>query len=236
MKRLFILCGLLLFAGAVPAQKVINDPNAELRSAASFQGIAVSGGIDVFLSAGKEVVVVSAVKPEYRDQIRTEVQNGILKIWYENKRGLDLSGSKGLRAYVSYSTLKSIEAVGGSDVLVDGRIATDELVLRLAGGSDFKGKVQVNKLTVKQSGGSDVKISGKAATVQVDASGGSDFSGYDLLAEVCELEASGASDIEITATVEVAARASGASDIQYKGNPGIKSAKASGASSVKAKL
>jgi hypothetical protein len=69
----------------------------------------------------------------------------------------------------------------------------------------------------------------------VDASGGSDFKGYDLVAEVCELEASGASDIEITANREISARASGASDILYRGKPAVKEAKSSGASSVRSR-
>ena len=235
MKKLFFLFCLLTIASFAFAQKIINDPNAETRTVGSFTGIEVSGGIDLYLSGGNEVVAVSASRTEYRDRIRTEVENGILKIWYDSKWGVSINGNKNLRAYVSYKTLKSLAASGGSDVNVDGTISTPELALRVSGGSDFKGAVDVNKLTVRQSGGSDVRISGKATTLDVDASGGSDFKGYDLVAEVCELEASGASDIEITANRELSARASGASDIHYRGKPAVKEARSSGASSVKAR-
>jgi len=217
------------------AQKIINDPNAEARNVSSFTGISVSGGIDLYISYGNEAVAVSASKTEFRDHIRTEVEHGVLKIWYDSKWGINISGTKNLKAYVSYKTLKSLEASGGSDINVDGSIAADELSLRISGGSDFRGIINVSKLNVDQSGGSDVRISGKATTVRVDASGGSDFKGYDLVAEVCNLEASGASDVEITANREVTARASGASDIHYKGNPSVKEAKATGASSVKSR-
>lgn len=235
MKKLFSLLCLLLIAGFVFSQKVINDPNVEARPVGSFTGIEVSGGIDLYLSNGNEAVAVSASKPEYRDRIRTEVENGILKIWFDSKWGVNMNGNRSLKAYVSYKTLKSLAASGGSDISVENPIATGELFLRVSGGSDFKGMVNVDKLTVRQSGGSDVRISGRATTIYVDASGGSDFKGYDLVAEVCELEASGASDIEITAKRELSVRASGASDIYYKGSPAVKQAKSSGASSVKSR-
>ena len=235
MKKLFSLFCLLLTAGLVFSQKTINDPNAELRQVGSFSGISVSGGIDLYLSPGDEAVAVSASKIEYRDRIKTEIDNGVLKIWYDSKWGVSMSGNKNLKAYVSYKTLKTLSASGGSDVNVDGTIAGSELTLRVSGGSDFKGIVDVAKLLVRQSGGSDIRISGKATTLDVDASGGSDFKGYDLVAEVCELEASGASDIEITANREISARASGASDILYRGKPAVKEAKSSGASSVRSR-
>lgn len=235
MKKLFTLFCLLSVATFLHAQKTINDPNAELRKVGSFTGIDVSGGIDIYISAGDEAIAVSASKPEYRDRIRTEVQNGVLKIWYDSKWGISINGNKDLKAYVSYKTLKSLEASGGSDITAESTISSSDLALHVSGGSDFKGAVDVSKLSVRQSGGSDVKISGKATNLSVDASGGSDFKGYDLVADVCDLEASGACDIEITANRELSARASGASDIHYKGNPTIKEAKASGASSVRSR-
>jgi len=237
MKKLFSIVVLLCFAIVVQAQKVINDPNVEVRQTGSFTGIEVSGGIDLYLSAGTEAVAVSATKAEHRDRIKTEVQNGILKIRYESKSGIniDLSGLKKMKAYVSYKTLNSLEAAGGCDVIVDGTIKTNELRMNLSGGSDFKGKVDVDNLKVRQSGGCDVNIAGRAGTLSVDASGGSDFNGYDLMTEICDLEASGGSDVEVTANKELSAQATGASDIHYRGKPNVKRAKASGASEVKAR-
>jgi hypothetical protein len=236
MKKLFSLVCLLCAVVFSHAQKVINDPNVQVRTVSgSFHGVSVSGGIDLFLSQGDEAVAVSAEKTEHRDRIKTEIVNGVLKIWYDSKSGININfgDAKRLRAYVSYKTLKSLDASGGSDVTVDGTIKSNELRLDLSGGSDFKGKVEVENLKVNQSGGSDITISGRASTLSVDASGGSDFSGYELVTEICDLEASGGSDIEITANKELSAQASGASDIHYRGKPNVKKAQASGASEVK---
>lgn len=237
MKKLLLSFCLLCLTALSFAQKVINDPNVEVRKVGSFSGVSVSGGIDLYLSYGDEAVAVSASKPEIRDRIKTEIENGVLKIGFESKSGININwnSDRKLKAYVSYKTLNSLTASGGSDVLLDGTIKTSELRLKLSGGSDFKGKVEAENLRVDQSGGSDVHIAGKATTLSVDASGGSDFNGYDLVTEICSLEASGGSDIEITANKELSARANGASDIHYKGQPNVKEAKASGASSVKAR-
>ncbi len=237
MKRLIFFLLLLLLSFLAQSQKVIHDANAEVRPVAGFNGVSVSGGIDLYLSNGDEAVVVSASKQEFNARILTEVKDGVLKIWYEAKAGIQINWNEGrkLKAYVSYKILKSIQASGGSDVTVDGTIKSTDLTLVLSGGSDFKGEVDAGSFTVKQSGGSDVNVSGKATTLVVQVSGGSDFSGYNLATEICHAEASGGCDVEITATKELTAKAHGASDISYKGTPSIKEVNASGASSVKAK-
>lgn len=237
MKKLFPLLSFVCITAFAYGQKTINDPNVELRTVPSFTGVSVSGGIDLYISYGDEAVAVSASKTEYRDKIKTEVVDGVLKIGYEYKSGISISftSDRNLRAYVSYKTLKSLHGSGGSDIVVDGTINTPELKLSISGGSDFKGKIETEKLVVSQSGGSDVNISGKATSLTIDANGGSDFDGYDLITEVCDLEASGGSDVQITANRELSVRASGASDVRYKGKGVIKTIKTSGASSVSPK-
>ena len=224
----------LLFCLAASAQKVIHDPNAEVRNVKGYHAIEVSGGIDLYLSSGEETVAVSAKDNNIRSRIKTEVKDGTLKIWIDWKDGINFSlrGDRELKAYVSYKTLDRLSASGGSDVAVDGTINSNNLKLVISGGSDFKGKVAVARLDVDQSGGSDVDISGTADEIVLDASGGSDFEGYDLITNNCTISASGGSDINITANKELSAEASGASDINWKGKAAVKKANASGAGSV----
>ena len=59
---------------------------------------------------------------------------------------------------------------------------------------------------------------------------GSDFSGYSLSVDICNVEASGGSDIYITVNKELSARASGGSDVYYKGSGLIRDIKTSGSS------
>lgn len=233
MKKI-LLCCCLLTGLSVFSQKTIYDANAILRDAKAYEAIEVSDGIDLYLSYGDEAIAVSASEDKYRDKIKTVVENGILKISYDDK-GLSWNTKRNLKAYVSFKKLSAIAASGGSDIMVEGSVKVPELTIDISGGCDFKGTVDVNKLFVDQSGGSDINISGKAKSVSLSASGGSDFSGYNLVAETCSAEASGGSDIEITVTKEINAKASGASDIRYKGSAALKQSKSSGASSVSKK-
>jgi hypothetical protein len=235
MKKSVSLVILIASFSAVTAQKTINDPNAEKRNVSAYHAIEVSGGIDLYLSQGNESVAVSASETKYRDRIKTEVKNGVLKIWYDNKNNLNLDwgSNRKMKAYVSFKNLDNLEGSGGSDINVEDAIKVNTLSLNVSGGSDFEGKVEANDLKVDASGGSDVKISGIVKKLDIDASGGSDFKGYELAADVCNLQASGGSDVYITVNKELSADTSGGSDVFYKGNGTVREMKSNGSSSIK---
>lgn len=234
MKKIISLTILITSFSAIIAQKTINDPNAEKRNVSGYHAIEVGGGIDLYLSQGGESVAVSASEIKYRDRIKTEVKNGVLKIWYEYLSNMNLDrGNRKMKAYVSFKDLDNLEGSGGSDIAVEGSIKGSKLSLNVSGGSDFEGKVEVNDLKVDASGGSDVKISGSAKSLDIDASGGSDFKGYELATDVCNLQASGGSDVYITVNKELSAETSGGSDVFYKGNGTVREMKSSGSSSIK---
>lgn len=233
MKKIYLPFLLLaLLNTPVFAQKTINDPNAQPRTVSGFHAVNVSGGIDLYLTqSNAEAVAVSASKTEYRDKIKTTVENGVLKIWYNNDRNIKIDwGNKKMKAYVSVKNIDGLEGSGGSDIEIDGTLKASKLILHISGGSDFEGRVDVDNLNIDQSGGSDINISGRAINLVIDASGGSDFSGYDLASDNCRVEASGGSDVTITVNKELNATASGGSDVHYKGNASIKNVKSSGSS------
>lgn len=217
-------------------QTVVNDANAEQRAlTGSFTAIKVSGGIDIYLSqSSEEALAVSATEKEYRDNIKTVVENGTLNIYYDSKKGWT-KGNKKLKAYISFKNLERLQSGGASDIQVAGTIKGNSLSIDISGASDFKGAVDVGTLTMELSGASDAKISGTATNLTIESSGASDFKGYDLVTENCTAKASGASDINITVNKELNVHASGASDIFYKGSCIVKDLHTSGASTVSRK-
>lgn len=236
MKNFTLLSFFMLAGAAAIAQspKVINDPNAQKRSVSSFHGIAIHSGIDLYLNqGGDETVAVSASDAEYRDRIVTEVQDGILHIYLDDKWHWNWGNHK-LKAYVSCRVLDDLKASGGSDVYIDQAIKSEKLELHLSGGSDLHGRLEVGQLTIGQSGGADSYISGSASQLYVHVSGGSDFHGYDLTADDCHAQASGGSDVYVTVNRQLDASASGGSDIHYKGSGSVQS-HTSGSGSVSRK-
>jgi hypothetical protein len=232
MKHVLLILGLALSVG-VQAQKTIHDDNAQSRSAKNFHAIEMSDGIDLYLTqSNEESVAVSASSTEYRDKIKVEVVNGVLKIYYEQQGwGMSWSNRK-LKAYVSVKNIDHLSASGGADVSIENDLKATDLKMHLSGGSDFKGNIKAQNLSISASGGSDVDISGRAEKVSIDASGGSDVNAYEFSADYCNVSSSGGSDVHITVHKEIKGSASGGSDVYYKGNA-VSSASKSGGSSIK---
>jgi hypothetical protein len=230
MKKVLLAAVILCSAFITRAQ--INDANAEVRTVTSFHAIDVSSSFDVYLNQSEtEALAVSANETKFRDRIKSEVRDGVLHIWYDNA-GKWNTGNKKLKAYISFKQLDKIISSGACDLLITGTLKSESLTIKQSGASDLKGKLEVDRLMVDLNGASDMTVSGTVTKLDVDASGASDFKGFDLVTELCNVKATGASDIKITVNKEISAEATGASDIRYKGNGVIRDLKSSGASSV----
>ena len=237
MKKYFLLLSLLAFTVIASAQnELVIDPNAELRTVnGGFSSIKVSGGFDLYLSqSNEETIAVSASEERFKQGIKTFVENGKLRIFYDGEKAWGIKNKK-LKVYVSFKNIDKIDAAGASDVFVAGSMAVNTLNLHFSGASEFRGSVKVNELELDLSGASDIKISGMAASVRIASSGASDIKGYGLVTDICNATASGASDINITVNKELNANASGASHIYYMGAAMLKELHSSGASNVERK-
>lgn len=229
---LLVLLALVL-ALPLAAQKVMVENSVEERSLPRFGAINVSGAIDVYISREATTrVVVTASDDKIRNNIQTQVIDGVLSISYKSPVAMNM-GKRWMRVYLAVPTLSSIVSSGSSDVYVDGSLEADELEIVLSGASDFNGAVKARKLRLVGSGSADFKISGQAEEAVISVSGASDVSGRGLQTYKCTISASGSSDVHIGVRSELVANASGASDIRYYGNPAVKEVKTTSASTIR---
>jgi hypothetical protein len=216
MKKLI----LFLFASAFTivhsfAQQEINESNAQKRSIGSFHGIDVSSGIEVILTKGnQEELVVSVGDLSYRDQVKTTVSNGILKITRDvDWKFWNTWKNWSVRVYVSYTNLDRIT---------------------VSSGAMLKGKeVSLSNLTARASSGAQIQLTGKADYLDVDVSSGSSFKGNDFTVIKCKAEASSGAGVQVTVEKELSAEASSGGNIKYKGNGSIRDINISSGGSVK---
>jgi hypothetical protein len=220
MKKIIVLLPFLFSVFLLTAQNtVVHDANAEVRKVSSFHAIQVSSGINLIITqSNEEAVAVSASSPEIRSRIKTEVENGKLKIYFDNRDEKNWNNKKELKAYVSFKNLDGLEGNSGADVSTDGNININSLDMTLSSGAGFNGMVTATHLDIDQSSGSDMHIKGKVSDLKITTSSGSDFNGYDLVSETCKADASSGSGIEITVNKELQAQASSGGDINYKGS------------------
>lgn len=237
MKKTFLMLMMAGLGMMTFAQRTISDPNAEIRNVGGFTGIRVSSAFDVYITQGDaEALAVSASRPEYRDKIVTKVDNGVLVIRFDSDKNFWKGNNNvKLRAYISVKKLELLNVSGACTVYMEDGVSANEMKMIFSGASRLKGKMDVKNLTVDISGASDITVSGNTEKINVDISGASNFRAYDLATNYCDIDASGASNVNITVNKELNAKASGACDIRFKGDGLIRDIKTSGASNVSRK-
>ncbi|MBC7850057.1 MAG: DUF2807 domain-containing protein [Chitinophagaceae bacterium] len=239
MKKSVVFFLSLFLSVAIFAQKQIDDANAQVRKVSGFHAIKSSHGIKVYLTqSNSEAVAVSANSTEYRDKMKTVVENGVLRIYFDNddwKLWQHIT-NKQLRAYVSVKELDRIDVSSGSSVQIEDVLNSNKLVLDASSGASIKGKVDAESMTVDQSSGSVITISGQIkGTLKVEGNSGSIFHGFDLSAENCDAETNSGAGIKITVNKELTVDASSGGYIHYKGNGSIKDVHTSSGGSVSRK-
>ncbi len=225
MKKIFILFLFASFVLFARAQKTFNAENAEKRNVTAFHGIEVSTGIHLVLTeSSNEEVAVSASTPEFRNKIITKVENGILKIYYENKNHITISEKKQrkeLKAWVSYKMLDQLYANTGAEVEIEGILKSALVKMKVNTGATVKGKVNIDDLQVDQNTGSIITFTGNAGKLDADGDTGSMFKGSDLTTNNCTVTTSTGAGVYITVQKQLSVKANTGGFVKYKGDASI---------------
>lgn len=223
MKKLILFLPVLLSVTFLFAQStVVHDSHAEARTVTSFHAIEISSGINLTIKQGNdEAVAVSALTPEIRSRIKTKVENGTLKIYFDNDGLRGWKNNRELKAYVSFKNIDGLEINSGSFTTIDGELNATNLNVNVSSGAGFEGIVKATKLDVDQSSGSRANLKGKVTDLKVSASSGAGFSGYELTSDNCKADASSGGNIEVNVTKELDAQASSGGGIDYKGSVSV---------------
>jgi hypothetical protein len=230
-----LLAGFAIFA---VSQKTIIDPNAEKRSVSGFHGVAVSGSIELFLTqANEESVAISADDPKERDKVITEVKNGVLHIYLENKNRFKIDwklNSKKIRAYVSIKNIDYLSSAGSGNVHIEGSLKADKLKINISGSGNLKGDLAIkDDLTIGLSGSADADLSGKAEKSDFHISGSGSIGTYDFVTEFCKVSISGSGNVKTTVNKELSAHISGSGNVYIKGEGMIRDYTSSGSGKFK---
>lgn len=212
-----VLFSALLFLSGCISERSLGPEVTERRSVGAFEAVKVQNGIDLRITAGQsEHIEVKSAKNSI-DDLKTEVEDGVLKIYFTGSWGLGRWGEVSVQG----QHLSAIQASSGSDIDSETTITADHLRVKCSSGSDIRAKVQTGYLEVECSGGSDAVIGGSADELRSATSGGSDLKAFDLVVREARLRCSGGSDIRIHVTDALYAEASGGSDIAYRGSPEV---------------
>ena len=153
MRKILVCFFLSALTIAAMAQKPISDANAEKRSVSGYHGVALSGNIELFLTqANEESVAISADDPKQLDKIITEVRNGILHIYLENKNKIRIDwrlNQKKIRAYVAIKNIDYLSSAGSGNVHIEGDLKADKLKIDISGSGKIKGNLAIKDLRTR---------------------------------------------------------------------------------------
>ena len=154
---------------------------------------------------------------------------------------IDVSGALNLRLTLDAAAVPSV-SVTFDDNLIDRvitRIEGGTLVLEIDGAVNLTGSnnrfitVSVADIeSIRASGAADVEAVGAVRSYSLNASGASDVDAEELVADLVEVDISGASGVEVHATDAISGSVSGASRLRIHGDPKQVGVESSGASNV----
>ena len=203
----------------------------ETREVGSFNGISASSGVNVYLFHGEENKVVVEADENLQECVMVKIDGTTLKCYID----CDIRRSKALNVYVNFTELNKIAASSGADVYGETLIVTDQLLLNASSAADIKIETIAGNISAKASSGADIVLKGKAGNLDATASSDSDINAKNLKANTCILNASSGSDIIVTVSESIDAKASSGSDIIYYGNPQKQNVSTSSGADIKRK-
>jgi hypothetical protein len=216
--------------------------SGESRSVGEFSGIHVSTGVNVVFkqeSPANIKVIADADKLQY---IMTKVENGVLKVYVDNKGQKNLK-FKNISVNVSSPRMDNIKTSSGSTFTTINSVRENSLTIDASSGSVVKGKFHIaNETNVEATSGSDIKIDlnsknlvfkgssgsdssieGQAGMAKFDISSGAICKGENFRANQVEAESTSGASISVNVVDKLKAKASSGGLIKYKGNPEITS-------------
>ncbi len=228
-----LLFSLILFSSAIAhCQRITGNRQVveKTRQPGSFTAIEVEDGIDLYLQQGDTEELVLRADENIHEYIITEVEGAVLKIYAD----ASFRRVKEKEMLVTFRDLRELRARQGSDVKSRRPLELETLSAELSSGSDLNLEVSAQEMEFELSSGSDAEFSGEVTDLRIRASGGSDIDGRDLeVTGECVLRLSGGSDAEVYVTGKLDIEASGASDVEFRGDPEITNLKTSGGSDVR---
>lgn len=220
MKNLLKLSMLIALIAVGTVGFAQDDMIREERKVSGFSAIKAAGIASVYLEKGsQEKVSIEVNDQEFKDRLVIEVVNKVLVIRMENKekkehRNQDVK----LKVYVTYKDLNSLIGTGATNFYADTQIDADQFDLKLSGANNSKLNISAKTLAIETSGASNATLSGQAGDMLVKSSGASNVKAYDLKAGNVVAESSGVANIYVSVEDSLEVKASGLSNINYKGD------------------
>jgi len=216
--------------------------NEEVRNVSEFTGIQASIGVNVvYKQEGSTSLKVIADADKLKNVI-TKVENGILKIYIDNKGARSLI-FKNLSVNVSSPSMKNIQTNSGAQFTVVNSVNEDDIHIKASEGSNIVGKFNISntatisvdsgarmkaninsgKLVFKGTSGSNTTFEGNTDSGNFEISSASVCKSENFKVNIAHVESSSGGNISLNVKEKLKVSASSGGLVKYRGNPVVES-------------
>lgn len=216
--------------------------SGENRNVGEFSKIDVSVGVNVNYkqeNATSVKVLADADKLQY---VITKVENGILKVYIDNK-GVKNLKFKNLTVNISSPKMNAVKTSSGASFTAVNTVREKNLSINATSGSAVKGKfiisensdldinsgsslkaeITTQNLTMKNSSGSSTTLQGTAKSATIDANSGASCKAEGLAINTAQAESTSGASLSLYVKDKLKVSASSGGSVRVKGNPEINS-------------
>lgn len=220
MKRIsLILVSAVLFFSCININGITGSGNivTEKRNAEHFNGIKVSGSIDIEVRNGNVSFAEVEADDNIQSYIITEVKDGIFTARFKSNTSFTNTHAK---VYVTALSLQKISVSGSGTVTSVDTIKNNSTVeFNISGSGDIKVYTDAPSIKAHIGGSGNIVLKGRTKNFDGTIQGSGDLKCHDLLAENAIVEIMGSGTAHVFSSVSINAKTRGSGDIFYSGNP-----------------
>ena len=195
----------------------------------SFTGVDAGNTFNVQIRPSATYRVVITSDDNVADYVRVENRDGLLVLGLEPGRSYT---NVHLEASIEMPSLERLALSGSARASLLGEWSSKRFAANLSGASYAEGDIAAAAMSLQISGSSRIELAGSAEDLMVDASGASKVELDDLVARSADVHLSGSSRCAVEVTDELSAALSGASYLDYAGEPRLGKIDTSGSSRI----
>jgi hypothetical protein len=200
--------------------------DAKERTVEPFTSISTSGVANIRYRNSDTSMVTLKGNSEDFDKVELYVKENTLFIHTKGNINDPLT------IYVTGNKLNEVDAAGATTFRTAGTLNATNFQVNSSGASNITMELTATSIKAVVTGASNLTLLGSTRSLVSVVTGAANLKAYDLIADTCDINASGASNARVYAAQKINVNASGASNVKFKGNPSTVSAEGSTASKI----
>jgi hypothetical protein len=204
-----------------PGERGSGNVIMETRQVSDFGAIRVEYPARVLIRQGTKESLEIEAEDNLLPNLKTEVRNGRLEIFYRRENGKHVNPTKTPRITIVVKDLSDVGFSSAGELIIE-KLKTDNLDVSLSGAGNLNlDDIEVKGLQVSLSGAGSMSASGTADDLDLSISGFGDFKGADLHDKNAQVSISGAGSATVWVDEDLNAEISGAGSVSYYGSASV---------------